>query len=118
MIVSIFIIFIFLILFKTTTTSIHVILIGNKTDLNEKRRVSYESGLELVNEWKNNGSIASFIETSARTGEKVEEVFTTLLSSIDNRNRNQPNVQQENTATKQPQSNNSNNSNKKDCIIS
>ena len=74
----------------------------------------YESGLELVNEWKNNGSIASFIETSARTGEKVEEVFTTLLSSIDNRNRNQQAVQQENTV-KQPQSNSNN---KKDCIIS
>jgi len=63
-------------------------LIGNKTDLNDRRKVTYEEGCAMVNEWRSTGSTASFIETSARTGERVEEVFITLLNSIDSRTNN------------------------------
>ena len=47
----------------------HIVLIGNKIDLKEERCVSYEDGLNLANEWKNAGTIVSFIEVSAATGE-------------------------------------------------
>ena len=94
-------------------------MIGNKTDLNQKRQVSYEAGLEVVREWRQQGSMASFIETSARTGDKVEEVFATLLNSIDTRS-SQTNGPIENNSNRQQPNNqhelNGNNKNK--CIIS
>lgn len=83
----------------------HIVLIGNKIDLKEERCVSYEDGLNLANEWKNAGTIVSFIEVSAATGEvrsnfekkkkfkkkklyyiilkKVTEIFLTMLNMID-----------------------------------
>jgi Ras-related protein Rab-2A len=50
--------------------NIYIMLVGNKNDLVEKRQVSYEKGLEYAN--SNN---INFIETSAKTGENVENVF-------------------------------------------
>ena len=50
--------------------NIFIMLVGNKNDLNDKRQVSYEKGLEFAN--SNN---INFIETSAKTGENVENVF-------------------------------------------
>ena len=50
--------------------TILIILIGNKIDLKDKREVSYEEGKDLANK---NGII--FMETSAKTGENVNEIF-------------------------------------------
>jgi len=50
--------------------NIYIMLVGNKNDLENKRQVSYEMGLEFAN--SNN---INFIETSAKTGENVENVF-------------------------------------------
>jgi small GTP-binding protein len=60
-----------------------VILIGNKSDLVEKgfdckREVSIDDGRSLAKQMN-----ASFIETSARKGENVRDVFETLLCRID-----------------------------------
>lgn len=63
--------------------NVPLILIGNKSDLNEQRRISFEAGNQLAQKWRAMGSQASFIETSALTGDKVEDVFVTLLNSID-----------------------------------
>jgi small GTP-binding protein len=58
---------------------IPIIIIGNKTDLRDKREVSYEDGVRLVNELLNKPNIAiSYIETSALTGENVEDAFTLI----------------------------------------
>ena len=46
-------------------------LAGNKSDLNADRKITYEDGKALVSEWKTNGSYASFVETSALTGEVI-----------------------------------------------
>jgi len=51
------------------TCQIPIVLIGNKTDLNNQRRIAAESGRELVQQWKDAGSQAAFMETSALTGE-------------------------------------------------
>lgn len=50
-------------------------LIGNKTDLNEQRSVSFQDGFNLAEEWKRTGTMASFIETSAKTGEVKKNKF-------------------------------------------
>lgn len=47
-----------------------LMLVGNKKDLEEKRQVSTEEGLSLA---QKNGMM--FYETSAKTGENVEEVY-------------------------------------------
>jgi len=54
-----------------------VLLVGNKSDLNTKRKVSREEGEEFA---KNHG--LSFIETSAQSGENVEAAFTKLAELV------------------------------------
>jgi GTPase SAR1 family protein len=54
------------------------VLIGNKVDLEEMRKVSTEEGMALAKEI---GAVA-FIETSAKTGKNVEEMFQQITNSI------------------------------------
>jgi len=55
------------------------IIIGNKSDLKEQRGVSYQEGVQLVNELSQNSkSKISYIETSALSGENVEDAFTLI----------------------------------------
>jgi len=54
------------------------ILIGNKIDLKEDRKVETTQGEELAKEI----NASSFIETSAKYGENVEEAFKTLVREI------------------------------------
>ena len=54
------------------------VLIGNKIDLEEMRKVSTEQGMELAKEI---GAVA-FIETSAKTGENVNEMFNKITQAI------------------------------------
>ncbi|MFX0000750.1 MAG: GTP-binding protein [Candidatus Hodarchaeota archaeon] len=58
---------------------IPIIIIGNKTDLKEQRVVTYQDGVQLVSELskKLNFKI-SYIETSALSGENVEDAFTLI----------------------------------------
>ena len=54
-----------------------MILVGNKTDLNERRVVTTDEGKELADKLG-----ISFYETSAKTGENVEKVFQDSLNEI------------------------------------
>jgi len=61
-----------------------ICLIGNKTDLEEQREVSYEEGKNFAEE--NN---LLFFETSAKDGNNIQEIFlesaTLLVDKIENK---------------------------------
>ena len=62
---------------KTKTTNCIVLLVGNKVDLIENRKVD----IDMVDDFaKNHGLI--YIETSAKTGEKVDEIFKTIAKNL------------------------------------
>ena len=50
--------------------TIFMALVGNKSDLNDKRQVSFDEGRDLAE--RNN---MMFFETSAKDGTNVEEIF-------------------------------------------
>ncbi|MFX1307688.1 MAG: Rab family GTPase [Promethearchaeota archaeon] len=58
---------------------IPMIIVGNKSDLKDQRVTKYEEGVELVNKLtqKTKGKV-SYIETSALSGENVEDAFTLI----------------------------------------
>jgi small GTP-binding protein len=55
-----------------------VLLIGNKTDLEEQRQVSSQQAISIAKANKLNG----YVEVSAKTGENVEEAFKTITRLI------------------------------------
>jgi small GTP-binding protein len=57
---------------------IPVLLVGNKADLTEYRQVDKQEGEQLAEKWN-----SLFIETSALTGESVEEIFVKCLKLFD-----------------------------------
>ncbi|MFX1490166.1 MAG: Rab family GTPase [Promethearchaeota archaeon] len=58
---------------------IPMIIIGNKSDLKDKREVGYQDGVDIVTEFsKKSDNKISYIETSALTGENVEDAFTLI----------------------------------------
>lgn len=62
---------------KTKTTNCIVLLVGNKVDLIENRKVD----IDMVDDFaKNHGLI--YMETSAKTGEKVDEIFKTIAKNL------------------------------------
>jgi len=66
-----------------------IILVGNKTDLNDRREVSTEEG-----ETKAHGMRALFMETSAKTGFNVKKMFTKMVNNLPN-NTNDENLKKE-----------------------
>jgi len=58
---------------------IPIIIIGNKTDLKDQRVIEYQEGVNLVSELSQKPNIKiSYIETSALSGENVEDAFTLI----------------------------------------
>ena len=54
-----------------------MMLVGNKTDLEDERTVTYEEGEALAQEHN-----MSFLESSAKTKENVQKIFTDLAAAI------------------------------------
>lgn len=54
------------------------IIVGNKADLEDERVVSEEEGKKLIEEF---GAL-EYLETSAKTGEKVEQAFEKIIKQI------------------------------------
>ena len=75
------------------TRGMKVMLIGNKTDLESQRVVSYNEARAFAN-----GEHLGFFEISAKTGTKVEDAIEYLASELEkhvkpsNHNRNQQSV--------------------------
>lgn len=58
-----------------------IVLVGNKTDLNEERAVTYEAGQQLAKTMR-----ATFVELSAKQSQyEVNGLFEKLVISIENR---------------------------------
>jgi len=56
-----------------------IVLVGNKSDLTENRKVIYQEGVQLANNLSEKEKIKlSYIETSALTGENVEDAFNLI----------------------------------------
>ena len=62
---------------KNANKNVYKLLIGNKCDLEEKRKVSYQEGKDFAT---SNGM--QFIETSAKADTKVKEAFELLTQEI------------------------------------
>ena len=58
-------------------TDVIIVLVGNKTDLNDKREVTTAQGEE---EAKKNGLM--FIETSAKVGHNVKQLFRRIAQAL------------------------------------
>ena len=56
---------------KNNSEDIKIVLIGNKKDLENNRQVSYEEGAKFLDDNK----IIKFYETSAKTGENIQNIF-------------------------------------------
>lgn len=60
--------------------SVPLVLVGNKTDLFNERRVSAEDGKRLADEWQ-----CKFMEVSAKSNARVNDIFISLISEIEKR---------------------------------
>ena len=61
--------------------NLSIILIGNKTDLNDKREVTIEEGKNKAELYK-----FAFIETSAFNGNNIEKAFNELITDVYKKN--------------------------------
>ena len=61
-----------------SSKAILLILIGNKSDLNDIRQVTYDEGAKFA---KSNNMI--FLETSAKTGDNIKKIFNKSVKQID-----------------------------------
>ena len=59
--------------------NIYIVLVGNKIDLNEKRKISKEEGEKFAKE-----HIMAFYETSAKTGENIADIFLGISEILSN----------------------------------
>ncbi len=63
----------------TSEEDIPIVIVGNKTDLLEDRKVYYQEGAKLANNLSESEKIKlSYIETSALTGSNVEDAFNLI----------------------------------------
>lgn len=65
-------------LYEANNRQIPIVLVGNKSDLLEKRIVEKSEGEQLAKKWN-----STFIETSAKSGQSVRDVFIQCLNVID-----------------------------------
>ncbi len=65
---------------KHASDNISRILVGNKSDMEDSRQVSYDEGKELAEHYN-----VRFLETSAKDCKNVEEAFTIMTREIKSR---------------------------------
>jgi Ras-related protein Rab-1A len=62
---------------KNANKNVYKYLVGNKSDLEQSRQISYEQGKEFAETYG-----MQFIETSAKTSSNVAEAFCTMTKEI------------------------------------
>lgn len=65
---------------KRATKDFTKILVGNKSDMQAERAISFEMAEELANKWS-----MKYLEASAKVGSNVSEIFVGIVSEINNR---------------------------------
>ena len=65
---------------KFANDNVNRLLVGNKSDLEEKREVTYDEGEELAKQYD-----VPFLEVSAKNSTNIEETFTTMATDIQTR---------------------------------
>lgn len=65
-------------------------MVGNKCDLEESRKVSFEEGMELAKHFE-----IPFLETSAKNSVNVESSFITMSKEIKRNIQNKANMQKD-----------------------
>ena len=63
--------------YSNSTAQPLVILLGNKCDLKEERKVTFEKGQELANDFN-----IPFFETSAKSAININEAFSNLCKGV------------------------------------
>jgi Ras-related protein Rab-1A len=67
----------YVLIYRFANAGVCKILVGNKCDLEELRKVSFEEGLELAKHYE-----IPFLETSAKNSVNVESSFVTMSKEI------------------------------------
>ena len=75
---------------KNASKNVYKILIGNKSDLEGERKVTYEQGAEFAAQYG-----MKFIETSAKESKNVQEAFVTMTKEIISQNNDKKIVKKE-----------------------
>ena len=79
---------------KSANKNVYKILIGNKSDLEKERKVTYEQGAEFAAQYG-----MKFIETSAKESKNVQEAFVTMTKEIIAQNNEKKVVKKEEDST-------------------
>ena len=67
------------IFYEYSNSSKPILIVGNKTDLEHKRQVSYKEGAELAEQYD-----ANFLEVSAKNGTNINKIFDNIVEKINN----------------------------------
>lgn len=68
-------------------TDAKIIVVGNKSDLSDKRVISHDEGVKKASE----ASALAYVETSAKTGDGIEFLTRSIIDNIDSTVTNQAN---------------------------
>ena len=73
----------------SATDNVPFILVGNKSDISNRRQVPYEEAQALARQWR-----VDYVETSAKTRDNVDKIYYDLLQKIhDLKLAHQPQIQ-------------------------
>ncbi len=68
---------------EKTDKNIKKVIVCNKCDVDgSERQVTYQEGQELAKKYSTSDNVIDFLEVSAKTGQRIEDIFHTLGKKI------------------------------------